>query len=105
MEIKAGLYSPLTASGTLMVDGVLASTYATAAHPAYIHALVTPLRVLSKLFPSYIQATNDLANPLLGIDGETVPGWMRGIDLFLDVASDVKGAAVAGSVCMGMNQK
>lgn len=41
--VVRGLYAPVTTSGTIEVDGVLASTYAI--RPAVAHALVAPLRI------------------------------------------------------------
>lgn len=42
-----GLYNPHTSSGQIVVDGILASTYTTAVHPATAHALMRPLRILN----------------------------------------------------------
>jgi len=45
-----GLYSPITASGTLVVDGVLASCYATIPSHMLAHWLWSPLRVLHSAY-------------------------------------------------------
>ncbi|KAK1863332.1 hypothetical protein I4F81_005890 [Pyropia yezoensis] len=41
---RGGLYNPHTLAGTVMVDGVLASTYTTAVHPTVAAGLLAPLR-------------------------------------------------------------
>lgn len=41
---RGGLYNPHTLAGTIVVDGVLASTYTTAVHPTVASGLLAPLR-------------------------------------------------------------
>lgn len=41
---RGGLYNPHTLAGTIVVDGVVASTYTTAVHPAVAAGLLAPLR-------------------------------------------------------------
>lgn len=41
-----GLYNPMTVSGDILVNGLLASTYTTAVEPALSHALLMPPRVI-----------------------------------------------------------
>lgn len=67
----SGMYAPLTASGTLLVDGTLASSYAAPAvslklpHGA-AHAVFFPLRVFTSLFSMEPQGVAaDWQNPLL----------------------------------------
>lgn len=43
-----GLYNPQkTAHGSIVVDGILASTYTTAVQPEFAHAVLSPLRALN----------------------------------------------------------
>lgn len=42
--IAHGLYAPVTASGTIAIDGMIASTYTSAVPPAAAHALLLPAR-------------------------------------------------------------
>lgn len=44
-----GLYNPQTEDGRIVVDGVVASTYTTAVHPAFAHAVLAPLRFLYRV--------------------------------------------------------
>jgi hypothetical protein len=41
-----GLYNPQTLHGDIVVDGIVASTYSTAVHPLYAHAVLWPFREL-----------------------------------------------------------
>lgn len=41
-----GLYNPITTSGDIVVDGLLASTYTTAVEPGISHAILTPWRAM-----------------------------------------------------------
>lgn len=43
---KTGLFNPQTVSGSIVVNGVAASTYTTAVQPAVAHAILAPLRAL-----------------------------------------------------------
>merc|ERR1712187_372078 len=54
IESSSGLYAPLTPSGTIVVEGVLASSYATPSPSLWLphtaaHAAFFPLRALHKL--------------------------------------------------------
>lgn len=44
----SGLYNPQTLSGDLVVDNLMVSTYTTAVAPSLAHALLSPLRILSR---------------------------------------------------------
>lgn len=46
---KNGLYNPQTQDGRIIVDGIIASTYTTAVHPAAAHGMLAPLRFLYQL--------------------------------------------------------
>eukprot|EP00173_Palmaria_palmata_P001269 Plantae.Rhodophyta-Palmaria_palmata.ctg1688.p1 GENE.Plantae.Rhodophyta-Palmaria_palmata.ctg1688~~Plantae.Rhodophyta-Palmaria_palmata.ctg1688.p1 ORF type:complete len:324 (-),score=49.36 Plantae.Rhodophyta-Palmaria_palmata.ctg1688:1187-2131(-) len=46
---KNGLYNPQTRDGRIIVDGIIASTYTTAVHPAAAHGMLAPLRFLYQL--------------------------------------------------------
>lgn len=45
-----GLFNPQTIEGSIVVNGIRASTYTTAVHPVTAHALLSPLRTLYNLF-------------------------------------------------------
>lgn len=45
----AGLYAPHSMHGDLVVDGVLVSTYSTALHPRWAHALLAPVRLVAQM--------------------------------------------------------
>ena len=52
-ERKKGYYSPLTRSGTILVDDVLCSCYASAPpYQALFNLALAPLRIYTKIFPS-----------------------------------------------------
>eukprot|EP00928_Gymnodinium_smaydae_P065085 TRINITY_DN48280_c0_g1_i1.p1 TRINITY_DN48280_c0_g1~~TRINITY_DN48280_c0_g1_i1.p1 ORF type:complete len:358 (-),score=35.61 TRINITY_DN48280_c0_g1_i1:134-1207(-) len=57
---KTGMYAPLTASGTIVVDGVVSSNYATAGNSdiphAAMHASFFPLRAYKRLFADSMAA-------------------------------------------------
>lgn len=46
-ESARGLFNPQTVHGSIVVSGVLASTYTTAVEPSFAHAVLSPLRVLN----------------------------------------------------------
>lgn len=46
ISVEAGLYNPQTVSGSIVVNGVVASTYTTAIEPSIAHAALAPLRGL-----------------------------------------------------------
>ena len=48
-EAALGLFNPHTASGTLLVDGVLVSAYTEAVHPTVAHLLLAPLRAWQRV--------------------------------------------------------
>lgn len=50
---RAGLYNPQTMSGTIAVNGMLASTYTTAVDPSFAHAVLLPFRMLSNIGMSF----------------------------------------------------
>jgi hypothetical protein len=95
--MRSGLFNPLTASGTIVVDGVVASTYATSTHPTYMHFLLSPIRLLSKLSPDSMKAANTFLKPVLGIDDVTTPLWLRIVDSFFAVVTAPKAATFAAS--------
>jgi len=77
----SGLFNPMTASGTIVVDGVVASCYAGKSHPDYLHMLTTPARVASRYMSKESLAyANEIFGTVLGIDGVTVPSWLTGMD-------------------------
>lgn len=43
-----GLYNPQTINGDIVVNGIVSSTYTTAVEPTFAHAILTPLRLLTK---------------------------------------------------------
>lgn len=73
LEEKRGLFNPLTASGSIVVNSVAASCYASKASPAYMHALLTPIRLAAKAFPILTIEFVDR----LGNDGKTIPALVQ----------------------------
>jgi len=61
-----GVYAPLTSSGTIVVDGVVASCYAVVASHRLAHAVMAPLRTLSS-WNSYYDGTCVSPPPLDGV--------------------------------------
>jgi hypothetical protein len=45
-----GLFNPQTLIGTIVVDGIVASTYTTAVEPQLAHALLAPFRLAFRVF-------------------------------------------------------
>lgn len=52
-SVGHGMYAPTTMSGSLVVDGVLASAYTNAVHPSVAHWLLAPMRLMyrARLLP------------------------------------------------------
>jgi hypothetical protein len=64
----AGLYNPHTLTGQIVVDGVLASCYTRAVHPAIARLLLSPLAMLYRMastVPS-VKGLIDISRPHLG---------------------------------------
>jgi len=51
--VARGVYAPLTASGTIVVDGVVASCYALVSSHRLAHAVMAPVRTFSPWWNSY----------------------------------------------------
>jgi desert hedgehog len=60
--LKRGLYNPQTVDGSIVVDGILASTFTTAVEPAFAHAILSPLRAMYRVFGVSTSALNNGAN-------------------------------------------
>eukprot|EP00173_Palmaria_palmata_P003845 Plantae.Rhodophyta-Palmaria_palmata.ctg4239.p1 GENE.Plantae.Rhodophyta-Palmaria_palmata.ctg4239~~Plantae.Rhodophyta-Palmaria_palmata.ctg4239.p1 ORF type:complete len:172 (+),score=13.95 Plantae.Rhodophyta-Palmaria_palmata.ctg4239:42-518(+) len=53
-KVKAGgLYNPQTVNGNILVNEIVASTYTAAVEPVFAHAVLFPLRALSRLGLSF----------------------------------------------------
>eukprot|EP00173_Palmaria_palmata_P002930 Plantae.Rhodophyta-Palmaria_palmata.ctg30457.p1 GENE.Plantae.Rhodophyta-Palmaria_palmata.ctg30457~~Plantae.Rhodophyta-Palmaria_palmata.ctg30457.p1 ORF type:complete len:155 (+),score=26.73 Plantae.Rhodophyta-Palmaria_palmata.ctg30457:47-466(+) len=59
-----GLFNPQTVNGNIVVDGVISSTYTTAVEPAFAHALLAPLRMISSMFGVSVTALESGSNVL-----------------------------------------
>ncbi|XP_043247312.1 tiggy-winkle hedgehog protein-like [Amphibalanus amphitrite] len=62
--ISTGAYVSLTAEGTIVVDGVLASCYASFDHD-WAHAFTAPLRWMPELFESHATRDDDGPRPVV----------------------------------------
>ena len=61
--VREGVYAPLTATGTIVVDGALASCYAVINNPTLAHAVFAPMRgwhELSARLPSWLSPLSSL---------------------------------------------
>jgi len=54
---KSGLFNPQTLSGDIVVNGIVASTYTQTVEPKIAHALLTPLRMVSRSIQSAFSMT------------------------------------------------
>jgi FAD binding domain/Hint module/Berberine and berberine like len=63
-----GLYNPHTLTGQIVVDGVLASCYTRAVHPAIARLLLSPLAILYRMASSVpnLKGLIDISRPHLG---------------------------------------
>ncbi len=68
-ETISGVYAPLTESGNLVVDDIVASCYAVVDSQSIAHASFWPLRTYKKLF---------------GVDAESVSDDFRGVHWYAD---------------------
>lgn len=50
LDRRRGLYNPHTISGTIVVDGIVASCYTTFMNPLLAHSLLAPLRLIFRTF-------------------------------------------------------
>lgn len=53
-EKHTGLFNPQTLHGDIVVDGIIASTYTTEVKPVAAHALLTPVRLASRILNAHI---------------------------------------------------
>lgn len=101
--VMKGLFNPMTASGTILVDGVLASVYAGKTHPDHLHLFTAPARAVSSMLSiSALRKTNEIFGYIFGFDGETVPSWLLAMDTIWSTmtspATVSSGGALAGMV-------
>jgi len=57
--VNGEVSSPITMSGTIVVNGIEASCYDAATHN-YMHLLLTPFRMLHRLSPGFMEAISGL---------------------------------------------
>ncbi|KAK3597702.1 hypothetical protein CHS0354_040077 [Potamilus streckersoni] len=69
-SIEVGIYAPITMSGTIIVDNVLASCYVDIVPPKFSHPMLWPLRQLYRMAPSLSARINTL-----GKGG--YPAWIK----------------------------
>jgi len=100
-SVMKGLYNPMTPSGTIVVDGVLASVYAGKSHPDYLHILATPARLASKVMSTAVlESANGMLGSMFGFDGVTTPSWLLAMDGVLSAATESKATfAMATAAC------
>lgn len=92
--VMKGLFNPMTASGTILVDDVLVSVYAGKSHPDHLHLLTTPARMASKMMStSTLQTMNEMFGSVFGFDGETVPSWLLAMDTVLSTVTHTAGSS------------
>ncbi|XP_046353868.1 uncharacterized protein LOC124133511 isoform X2 [Haliotis rufescens] len=57
-SFEKGLYAPFTMTGTIVVNGVLASCYVNCISPGWAHVLLWPVRQLYRLCPSLLASVS-----------------------------------------------
>ncbi|XP_071114325.1 uncharacterized protein [Haliotis cracherodii] len=57
-SLEKGLYAPFTMTGTIVVNGVLASCYVNCISPGWAHVLLWPVRILYRLCPSLLASVS-----------------------------------------------
>ncbi|KAK7003729.1 GIMAP protein [Biomphalaria glabrata] len=70
-ERKQGLFAPFTNSGTIVVDGLLASCYVNVLQPQSCHGWLWPMRQLYKLSPGTLAYLNGSSS------NQPIPKWAR----------------------------
>ncbi|KAL4716650.1 hypothetical protein ACJJTC_008285 [Scirpophaga incertulas] len=70
---RRGVYAPLTRSGTIIVDGALASCYALVRSHALAHAAMAPLRWLASLSPDEDRGVHWYASALYSFGDIVLP--------------------------------
>jgi len=81
-EIEArGLYTPATLDGTVVVNGVVSSSYAIVSHEVS-HMVLAPLRFLHGIAPSLVPQTANGLNPYAAAVFNTFSSWIDSKDAF-----------------------
>jgi len=76
-----GLYTPATLDGTIVVNGVVSSSYAIVSHEIS-HMVLAPLRFLHNVCPSLVPQAENGLNPYAAIMLNTFGSWMDSKDAF-----------------------
>jgi Hint module len=79
-----GLFNPQTLEGSIVVDGVRASTYTTTVEPAFAHAALTPVRSFFSVF--------GVAPLSLPLGTDSIPALLP--DAFTSARAPIQGYAV-----------
>jgi len=76
-----GLYTPATLDGTVVVNGVVSSSYAIVSHEVS-HMVLAPLRFLHRISPSLVPQTENGLNPYAAAVFNTFGSWVDSKDAF-----------------------
>lgn len=78
-----GMYNPMTLSGTIVVDHIIASNYEEHIYPSVAHMMLAPVRGLYRVFPGIVRAVNSYTY-------RGVPVWAYSVMAVITWLTDIK---------------